>query len=99
MESKAYPLDGNETFDLFDVELHTLNENIQHEVMKVLKPFQEFLKEFDSHQVHNMLALILDPCLKSLQVVESFVGCSNAMCLAIEYHVKEVILFLVIVFY
>jgi hypothetical protein len=29
MESKAYPLDGNETFDLLDVELHTLNENMQ----------------------------------------------------------------------
>jgi hypothetical protein len=67
--------------------------------MKVLKPFLELLKEFDSHQVRNMLALILDPHLKSLQVVESFVGRSNAMCLAFEYHVKEVILFLMIVFY
>jgi hypothetical protein len=49
MESKAYPLHGNETFDLFDVELHTLNENMQQEVMKVLKHFLEFLKAFDFH--------------------------------------------------
>jgi hypothetical protein len=67
--------------------------------MKVLKHLLEFLKAFDSHQVHNMLALILDPCFKSLRVVESFVGHSNAMCFTIEYHVKEVILFLMIVFY
>jgi hypothetical protein len=32
MESKTYPLDRNETFDLFDVELHTLNENMQQEL-------------------------------------------------------------------
>jgi hypothetical protein len=44
MESKAYPLDGNETFDLFDVELHTLSKNMQQEVIKVLKHFLEFLK-------------------------------------------------------
>jgi len=40
-----------------------------------------------------MLALILDPHFKSLRVVESFVGHSDAMCFTIEYHVKEVILF------
>jgi hypothetical protein len=28
MEAKADPLDGNETFDLFDVELHTLSKNM-----------------------------------------------------------------------
>jgi len=44
MESKAYPLDGNETFDLFYVELHTLSKNMQQEVIKVLKHFLEFLK-------------------------------------------------------
>jgi hypothetical protein len=62
--------------------------------MKVLK----FFLEFDSPQVHNMLALLLDPHFKSLQVVESFVGCGNAICLAIEFDVKEVIPLLMIVF-
>jgi len=31
--------------------------------------------------------------------VESFVGCGNAICLAIEFDVKEVIPILMIVFY
>jgi hypothetical protein len=97
MESKAYPFDGNETFDIFYVELHTLSENMQHEVMKVLKHFLEFLKTFDSHQVHNMLALIL--VLNLYELWKVLWGHSNAMCLTIEYHVKEVILFLKIVFY
>jgi hypothetical protein len=66
MEFEANPLDGSETFDLFDVELHTLNKNMQHEVVKVLKPFLEFIKAFDSCQTHNMLTLMLDPRFKSL---------------------------------
>jgi hypothetical protein len=28
MEVEANPLDGSETFDLFDVELHTLSKNM-----------------------------------------------------------------------
>jgi hypothetical protein len=28
MEFEANPLDGSETFDLFDVELHMLNKNM-----------------------------------------------------------------------
>ncbi len=55
----------------------------------VVKVFEFFL-EFDSPQVHNMLALLLDPRFKSLRLVESFVGCGNAICLAIEFDVKEV---------
>ncbi len=65
MEFEIDPLvDGNDTFDLFDVELHMLN--MQQEDLKVIKPFLEFLKNFDSCQVHNMLVLMLDPCFKSL---------------------------------
>jgi hypothetical protein len=45
-----------------------------------------------------MLALMLDPHFKSLQVVKSFVGRGNAICFAIEYDVKEVIPFLMNVF-
>ncbi len=63
--------------------------------MKVLKLFLEF----DSLQVHDMLALLLDPCFKSLHVVESFARCGNAIFLAIEFDVKEVIPILMIVFY
>jgi len=100
MESEANPFDGSETFDLFFyVELYTLNKNMWQKVVKVLKPFLEFLKTFNSCQVHNMLALMLDSCFKSLGVVESFMGCGNAICFITEYDVKEVILVLIIFFY
>jgi hypothetical protein len=94
MEFEANSLDGSETFDLFDVELHTMKKNMWHEVVKVLKPFLEFLKASNFYQVHNMLALMLDPCFKSLQAVESFVGCNNVIHFTTEYDVKNVILFL-----
>jgi hypothetical protein len=64
---------------------------MQKEVVKVLKTFLEFFKTFDSHQVHIMLALMLDSCFKSLWVVERFVGCRNAIHLATKYDVKQVI--------
>jgi hypothetical protein len=83
MECKSNTLDGYETFDLFDVEFHTLKKNIRKEVVKVLKPFLEFLKAFDSHQIHLMLALMLDSCFKSLSVVESFARCGNVICIDI----------------
>jgi len=65
---------------------------MQHEIVKLLKPFLEFLKTFDSCQVHNMLALMLDPQIKSL------VGHGNAICLAIKYDVKNIIPFFMIIF-
>lgn len=54
------------------------------------------LKTFDFHQVRNMLALMLDPHLKSLWTMESFVGCGNAIHLVTKYdhHVNEIIPFL-----
>ncbi len=62
------PTNGSETFDQFDVELHLLKKNTQQEVVKVIKVFLRFLKLFDSHQIHNMFALMLDPHFKSLEV-------------------------------
>jgi hypothetical protein len=83
----------NVTFDLFDVELHMLNVNLWHnEVIKVIKYFLKFFKTFDSHQVQNMLTLMLDPQMfKSLWVVKGFVGYGNAIHFTIKYDVKEII--------
>jgi hypothetical protein len=69
------------------------------EVLKVIKPFLEFLKTFDFNQVHNMLILMLDPCFKILKVMKSFVGCGNPIHFAIEYDVKEVTPFFMGKFY
>jgi hypothetical protein len=38
-----------------------------------------------------MLTLMLDPCYKSLFVVENYVGHGNAIHLAFKYLMKEVI--------
>ncbi len=51
------------------------------EIVKVIKPFLQFLQAYDSKQVHNMLALMLDPRFKSLKVVENYVGCGACICL------------------
>jgi hypothetical protein len=53
---------------------------------------------FDFCQVHNMLALMLDSCYKSLRIVENHVGCGNAIHLAFEYVLKEAISLLMIIF-
>jgi hypothetical protein len=67
MKSQLDPLvDGIETCDQFDVELHMFNKNMRQEVVKVIKPFLQFLMAFDSRHVHSMLTLMLDPCYKSL---------------------------------
>ncbi len=66
--------------------------------MNVIKSFLEIFKTFDSHQVHNMLALMVDSYFKSLRVVERFMGCGNAIHFTIEYDVKEVIPLYMIVF-
>jgi hypothetical protein len=82
----------------FDIELDLLSQKMWHEVVKVIKPFLKNSKTFDFRQVHNVLALMLNPCFKSLRVMKSFVGCGNAICLVIEYNVKEVITFLMTIF-
>jgi hypothetical protein len=35
-----------------------------------------------------MLAFMLDPCYRSLEVVENYVGCGNAFHVACEYDMK-----------
>jgi hypothetical protein len=60
--------------DAFDVEVFIFQSNLQIEVVKVIKPFLQFLKVYDQHQVHNMLVIMLDACFKSLHVVENYVG-------------------------
>ncbi len=67
MEFQPNPyVDGSETCDQFDVKFHMLSKNMWQKVVKVIKFFLQFLKVFDSCQVHNMLALMLKPNYKSL---------------------------------
>jgi hypothetical protein len=45
-----------------------------------------------------MLALMLNPHVKSLWVVGIYVGHENAICLVVEYDAKEVISLLMTIF-
>jgi hypothetical protein len=38
---------------------------MQLEVIKLIKPFLEFLKPFDAQQARNMVAIMLDPHFKA----------------------------------
>jgi hypothetical protein len=56
----------------------------------VIKPIFLFLQTFDSQNVHNMLAIMLNSHFKSLQVVENYEG-RGEVCFASEYDAKVVI--------
>ncbi len=76
MEAKVVGLgDGFEILAEFDLELLTLQKNVRQEIIKVIRPYLFFFNIFDPHNVHNMLAIMLDPHFKSLWIVENYVGC------------------------
>jgi hypothetical protein len=57
----------------------------------VIKSFLLFLKTFDLHNVHNMLAILLNLHFKSLQIVKNYVGHGAAIRLTFKYDAKAVI--------
>jgi hypothetical protein len=66
-------------FDLFKVDILFLHKNMWLEVIKVIKPFLEFLKSSNARQAHNMIVIMLDPSFKALHIMEIFVGCKNVI--------------------
>jgi hypothetical protein len=71
MEVKvAWLSDGFEIFDEFDLELISFQKNMWQEVIKMIKPYFLFLKTSDPQNVHNMFAIMLDPCSKSMSCGE-----------------------------
>jgi hypothetical protein len=76
---------GLEISDSFENEILALQINMRLKVIKVIKPFLQFLKTFDGGHTHNMMAIMLDPCFKSLCVVENLLECGNAIWLATKY--------------
>jgi hypothetical protein len=71
---------------------------MQLKVIKVIKPFLQFLKTFNGGYVHNMMAIMLDSHFKFLRVVENLLGRGNAILLAIEYDARIVIPLLMVWF-
>lgn len=60
----------------------------------MIKPILLFLQTFDSQNVHNMFAIMLDPHFKSLQVVKNYEGRGETIRFASEYDAKIVIHYL-----
>ncbi len=61
-------------------------------------PFLLFLKTFDPHNFHKMFAIMLDPHFKYLRIVENYVRCGAAICLASKYDAKATIPLLMVCF-
>jgi hypothetical protein len=58
---------------------------MKHQMLKVLQPFPSFLHVFHKKKCHNMLAFMLDPRLKSLQLVINYVGREVVYALVVQY--------------
>jgi len=48
--------------------------NIKREVYNVLDFFFSFLRKYEKKKVHNTISLMLDPSIKSLCIISSFIG-------------------------
>jgi hypothetical protein len=87
-----------DVLDAFDAKLIIFQNNMRVEVVKVIKPFPQFLQAYDSHQLHNMFTLMLDLRFKSLRVVENYVGHGACICFVAKYDANAIIPLLMIVF-
>ncbi len=51
--------------------------------------FLSFLKKYDEKKAHNMFSLMLDPILKTLHLVSSFIGLEWGKAIVEEYDKKS----------
>ncbi len=91
-------VDLTNVLDQFDVKVFIFQKNMQAQIDKVIKLCLYFLIAYESHQVHNMFALMFDPCFKSLWVLKNYVGRGNVIHLVIEYDAKVIIPLMIIIF-
>ncbi len=57
---------GTKALDQFDYELISFQRKMWEKVVKVFKPFLQFLNFFDANYVHSMLIIMLNLQFKSL---------------------------------
>jgi hypothetical protein len=82
------------------LKLICLASNIIKEVCGVLNSFLSFLKKFDERKhIIYMLALMLDPRLKSLHLVFSFIGCDQGIAIVEQYDTMPLYLILMKCYY
>jgi hypothetical protein len=82
----------------FDAKLEILYVRMAHEAICVLQPFLDFCDKFDASMVHNMLALILDPKIKTLKCVTTLIRRDKAQTIVDEYDSKILFSMVVMMF-
>ncbi len=73
-------------------------KNMQQEVIEMIRPFLLFLKTFVLHNIHNMFAIMLDPCFKTLRIVKNYVGHGVVIHFVSKYDAKVMIPLLIVCF-
>jgi len=84
-----------DALNAFDVEVFIFQNIMWVEGVKVIKPFLQFLKVYDIHQVHNMLTIMDDPCFK---FVKNYVGHGDYIFVLLLRLPNAIIPFLMIIF-
>ncbi len=76
---------GDLEANVFDSKLAKVMIHMKHQMLIVLQPFPSFLHVFYKKRCHNMLAFMLDPRFKSLQLMINYVGREVAYALVVQY--------------
>ena len=79
----------------FDSELEILYGRMAGQVAAVLRPFLAFSRKYNEGQAQNMLALMLDPRFKGLELLQDYVGREVAKKVVDEYDTKVLVPMLV----
>jgi hypothetical protein len=69
----------------FDLELQEFKLRMMTQIINTLSPFLAFVLAYNQTNVHNMLAIRLDPCFKNMKVIRDFVGHAHAIQIVIDY--------------
>jgi len=70
MEAHFQPLIHSD----FDLEPQCMKLHMMGQVIKVLAPFLAFTKVYSPSKAHNMMAIMLDPCHKTMKVITEYIG-------------------------
>ncbi len=84
--------------NIFDFVLEELISRMKHYVLEVLLPFISFMHDFDKKKSHNMLALMLDPKYKNMDLVIIYLVMKTTAILVVVYAEQLILLLLLEVY-
>ncbi len=82
----------------FEYELGALFTYMMAQIKIVLAPFLAFASIYIVAKVHNMLALMLNPRFKSLDILKTFVRMAKVIHMVVEYDTKSLMSLLLLTF-